>query len=63
MDQISDSLELKAEYDKCKEEMEKATERATENFGERRGIAGLRGFRKISPSSKRTLTLFNIPDI
>ena len=40
VDQISGSLELKAEYDKCKEEMENATERATENFGKRRGIAG-----------------------
>jgi structural maintenance of chromosome 1 len=40
VDQISGSLELKMEYDKCKEEMEKATERATENFGKRRGIAG-----------------------
>jgi structural maintenance of chromosome 1 len=36
VDQISGSLELKAEYDKCKEEMEKATE----NFGKRRGITG-----------------------
>jgi len=40
VDQISGSLELKTEYEKCKEEMEKATERATENFGKRRGIAG-----------------------
>lgn len=40
IDQISGSLELKGEYDKAKEEMEKATERATENFGKRRGIAG-----------------------
>ncbi|KIM86143.1 hypothetical protein PILCRDRAFT_334537 [Piloderma croceum F 1598] len=40
IEQISGSLELKAEYEKCKEEMEKATERATENFGKRRGIAG-----------------------
>ncbi|KAF7984629.1 hypothetical protein HWV62_12853 [Athelia sp. TMB] len=40
IDQISGSLELKAEYDECKENMEKATERATENFGKRRGIAG-----------------------
>jgi structural maintenance of chromosome 1 len=30
IDQISGSLELKAEYEKCKEDMEKATERATE---------------------------------
>ena len=37
---ISGSLELKGEYDKCREAMEKATERATENFGKRRGIAG-----------------------
>ena len=36
LDQISGSLELKAEYDKCKEKMEKATE----NFGKRRSIAG-----------------------
>jgi structural maintenance of chromosome 1 len=40
IDQISGSLELKADYEKCKEAMEKATERATENFGKRRGIAG-----------------------
>lgn len=40
IDQISGSLELKAEYDDCKDSMEKATERATENFGKRRGIAG-----------------------
>jgi structural maintenance of chromosome 1 len=40
IDQISGSLELKGEYDKCREAMEKATERATENFGKRRGIAG-----------------------
>jgi structural maintenance of chromosome 1 len=36
VDQISGSLELKAEYDGCWEELEKASE----NFGKRRGIAG-----------------------
>ena len=34
--QIGKELELKAEYDKCREEMEKATG----NFGKRRGITG-----------------------
>ena len=36
VDEISGSLELKAEYDKCKEE----TERATDNSGKSRDIAG-----------------------
>lgn len=40
IDQISGSLELAAEYEKAKEEQEKATEAATHNFTKRRGIAG-----------------------
>ena len=36
VDQNSGSLKLKAEYDGCGEEIE----RATENFGKRRGIVG-----------------------
>jgi structural maintenance of chromosome 1 len=36
VDQISGSLELRAEYDGCCEELEKVSE----NFGKRRGIAG-----------------------
>ena len=47
IDQISGSLELKGEYENAKEEMEKATERATENFGKRRGIVGeIRNYRE-----------------
>lgn len=47
IDQISGSLELKGEYESAKEEMEKATERATENFGKRRGIVGeIRSYRE-----------------
>jgi structural maintenance of chromosome 1 len=40
IEQISGSLELQGEYDKAKEEQEKATENATFNFTKRRGIAG-----------------------
>lgn len=40
VDQIRGSLELKAAYDKCKEEMKKAVDRAMENFEKRRGITG-----------------------
>lgn len=47
IDQISGSLELKGEYESAKEEMEKATDRATENFGKRRGIVGeIRSYRE-----------------
>ncbi|THU82274.1 condensin complex subunit SMC1 [Dendrothele bispora CBS 962.96] len=40
IEQISGSLELAAEYEKAKEEQDKATENATFNFTKRRGIAG-----------------------
>ncbi|KAJ3905523.1 P-loop containing nucleoside triphosphate hydrolase protein [Lentinula edodes] len=40
VEQISGSLELAAEYEKAKEELDKATENATFNFSKRRGIAG-----------------------
>ncbi|KAF6764433.1 cohesin complex subunit psm1 [Ephemerocybe angulata] len=40
IEQISGSLELAGEYEKAKEEQEKATENATFNFTKRRGIAG-----------------------
>lgn len=40
IEQISGSLELSAEYEKAKEEQDKATENATFNFTKRRGIAG-----------------------
>ncbi|KAJ3845218.1 P-loop containing nucleoside triphosphate hydrolase protein [Lentinula raphanica] len=40
VEQISGSLELAAEYEKAKEEQDKATENATFNFSKRRGIAG-----------------------
>lgn len=40
IDQISGSLELAGEYDKAKEEQERATENATFNFNKRRGITG-----------------------
>ncbi|KAE9404591.1 condensin complex subunit SMC1 [Gymnopus androsaceus JB14] len=40
IEQISGSLELAAEYEKAKEEQDKATENATFNFSKRRGIAG-----------------------
>jgi structural maintenance of chromosome 1 len=40
IEQISGSLELADEYEKAKEEQEKATENATFNFTKRRGIAG-----------------------
>ncbi|KAG2008796.1 cohesin complex subunit psm1 [Coprinopsis cinerea AmutBmut pab1-1] len=40
IEQISGSGELAAEYEKAKEEQDKATENATFNFTKRRGIAG-----------------------
>ena len=40
IEQISGSLELATEYEKAKEEQDKATENATFNFTKRRGIAG-----------------------
>ncbi|KAG7094864.1 hypothetical protein E1B28_005672 [Marasmius oreades] len=40
IEQISGSLELAAEYEKAKEEQERATENATFNFTKRRGIFG-----------------------
>lgn len=40
IEQISGSLELQAEYEKAKEDQERATENATFNFTKRRGIAG-----------------------
>ncbi|KAF8638669.1 hypothetical protein AX17_002030 [Amanita inopinata Kibby_2008] len=40
IEQISGSLELASEYEKAKQEQEKATENATFNFTKRRGIAG-----------------------
>lgn len=40
IEQISGSLELSGEYEKAREEQEKATENATTNFTKRRGIAG-----------------------
>lgn len=40
IEQISGSLELSAEYEKAKEEQERATENATFNFNKRRGING-----------------------
>jgi structural maintenance of chromosome 1 len=40
IEQISGSLELKAEYEKAKEAQDRATENATFNFTKRRGIAG-----------------------
>ncbi|KAF5389616.1 hypothetical protein D9757_004216 [Collybiopsis confluens] len=40
IEQISGSLELGSEYDKAKEDLDKATENATFNFSKRRGIAG-----------------------
>lgn len=40
IEQISGSLELQTEYDKAKEEQDRATENATFNFNKRRGIAG-----------------------
>jgi structural maintenance of chromosome 1 len=39
LEQISGSLELKTEYEKAKEELDKATDNATFNFSKRRGIA------------------------
>ncbi|GJE85341.1 chromosome segregation protein SMC [Phanerochaete sordida] len=40
IDQISGSLELAPEYERAKQEQERATENATFNFTKRRGIAG-----------------------
>ncbi|EKM57692.1 uncharacterized protein PHACADRAFT_206572 [Phanerochaete carnosa HHB-10118-sp] len=40
IDQISGSLELAQEYERAKQEQERATENATFNFTKRRGIAG-----------------------
>ncbi|KAK7020211.1 Structural maintenance of chromosomes protein 1 [Paramarasmius palmivorus] len=40
IEQISGSLELAAEYEKAKEEQERATENATFNFTKRRGMVG-----------------------
>ena len=40
VEQISGSLELAAEYERAKEDQDKATENATFNFTKRRGIAG-----------------------
>ncbi|KAH6918179.1 cohesin complex subunit psm1 [Coprinopsis sp. MPI-PUGE-AT-0042] len=40
IEQISGSLELASEYEKAKEDQDKATENATFNFTKRRGIAG-----------------------
>nr|AYN55353.1 cohesin complex subunit I [Sparassis latifolia] len=40
IDQISGSLELAGEYERAKEDQERATENATFNFTKRRGIAG-----------------------
>ena len=40
IEQISGSLELAGEYEKAKEEQERATDNATFNFTKRRGIVG-----------------------
>ncbi|KAH9170044.1 cohesin complex subunit psm1 [Lactarius sanguifluus] len=40
VEQISGSLELAAEYERAKEEQDRATENATHNFTKRRAIAG-----------------------
>lgn len=40
IEQISGSLELAAEYERAKQDQERATENATFNFTKRRGIAG-----------------------
>jgi structural maintenance of chromosome 1 len=40
IEQISGSLELAGEYEKAKEEQDRATENATFNFTKRRGIVG-----------------------
>ncbi|KAI9511038.1 RecF/RecN/SMC [Russula earlei] len=40
VEQISGSLELAAEYEKAREEQDRATENATHNFTKRRAIAG-----------------------
>ena len=40
IEQISGSLELATEYERAKQDQERATENATFNFTKRRGIAG-----------------------
>ena len=40
IEQISGSLEMAAEYERAKQDQERATENATFNFTKRRGIAG-----------------------
>ena len=40
VEQISGSLELAAEYERAKEEQDRATENSTHNFTKRRAIAG-----------------------
>jgi structural maintenance of chromosome 1 len=40
IEQISGSLELTAEYERAREEQDRATENATHNFTKRRAIAG-----------------------
>lgn len=40
IEQISGSLELAAEYEKAKDDQDRAAETATSNFTKRRGIAG-----------------------
>lgn len=47
IEQISGSLDLKLDYDRLKEELEKATEHSTSNFNKKRGInAEMRQFKE-----------------
>ncbi|KAJ3036857.1 Structural maintenance of chromosomes protein 1 [Rhizophlyctis rosea] len=54
IEQISGSLDLKAEYDRLKEEQEKATETSAHNFNKKRGItAEMKQFREQKEEAER----------
>ena len=57
VEQISGSLELAADYERTKKEVERAAENATESFNKRRGFAGeIRVFKEqMSEAVRRTL--------
>lgn len=60
MEQISGSLELAADYERAKKEVERAAENATESFNKRRGFAGeIRVFKEQLNEAERFEGLVN----
>lgn len=54
VEQISGSLELAADYERTKKEVERAAENATESFNKRRGFAGeIRVFKEQMSEAER----------